>query len=45
MEFFDIFIFNNVKSDIKIKVPQWQVIDIMTYNSYSLQYYSFEKEK
>ena len=22
-------------------MSQWQVIDIMTYNSYSLQYYSF----
>ena len=26
-------------------VSQWQVIDIMTFNSYSLQYYSFWKGK
>ena len=26
-------------------MSQGQVIDIMTYNSYSLQYYSFWKEK
>ena len=28
-----------------VKMSQWQVIDIMTYNSYSLQYYSFWKGK
>ena len=27
------------------QMSQWQVIDIMTYNSYSLQYYSFWKGK
>ena len=27
------------------QMSQWQVIDIMTYNSYSLQYYSFRKGK
>ena len=27
------------------QMSQGQAIDIMTYNSYSLQYYSFEKEK
>ena len=26
-------------------MSQWQVIDIMTYNPYSLQYYSFWKGK
>ena len=26
-------------------MSQWQVIDIMTFNSYSLQYYSFRKGK
>ena len=26
-------------------MSQWQIIDIMTYNSYSLQYYSFRKGK
>ena len=28
-----------------VKMSQWQVIDIMTYNSYSLQYYSYWKGK
>ena len=28
-----------------IRMSRDQVIDIMTYNSYSLQYYSFGKEK
>ena len=27
------------------QMSQWQIIDIMTYNSYSLQYYSFWKGK
>ena len=27
------------------QMSQWQAIDIMTYNSYSLQYYSFRKGK
>ena len=27
------------------QMSQWLVIDIMTYNSYSLQYYSFRKGK
>ena len=27
------------------QMSQWQVIDIMTYNSYSLQYYSYWKGK
>ena len=27
------------------RMSQWQVIDIMTFNSYSLQYYSFWKGK
>ena len=27
------------------QMSQWQVIDIMTYNSYSLQYYSFWNRK
>ena len=26
-------------------MSQWQVIDIMTFNSYGLQYYSFRKGK
>ena len=29
----------------RFRMSQWQVIDIMTYNSYSLQYYSFRKGK
>ena len=55
MEFFDIFIFNNVKSDLKIilcqpnkvvfkGMSQGRGINIMTFNSYRLQYYSFEKQ-
>ena len=27
------------------QMSQWQAIDIMTYNSYSLQYYSYWKGK
>ena len=56
MEFFDIFIFNNVKSDLKIilcqpnkvvfkGMSQGRGINIMTFNSYRLQYYSFWKGK
>ena len=36
---------NNTLADVTVTMSQGQVIDIMTFNSYSLQYYSFRKGK
>ena len=36
---------NNTLADVTVTMSQGQVIDIMTFNPYSLQYYSFWKGK
>ena len=36
---------NNTLADVTVTMSQGQAIDIMTFNSYGLQYYSFRKGK